>query len=68
MTEYETPDGRTFAGAEVFGRLKSGSWDLVAESDDPETVVVRDEDGDLLELELVPGSEEQVEPDRPFAA
>lgn len=67
MTEYETADGRTFMGAEVFGRLKSGSWDLVAESDDPETVVVRDESGDLLELTVVPGSEERVDPERPFA-
>lgn len=57
MIRYRTPSGREVRGVEIYGRLKFLVWEWVSSDDETGQWVVRDKNGDLLQLDKIPGTE-----------
>ena len=65
MTEYRTEEGERVKGTEVYGKVKSGSWNIIEQHDDG-TIIVEGKDGEFVALTPIPGTETESEPGRPF--
>lgn len=65
MTEYRTEEGDRVKGVKIYGKVKSGVWNIVDQHEDG-TLILEDEDGKSMTLTPIPGTETEAEPGLPF--